>query len=89
MAGGFTEEQKTIIRAELIAAGYELSRKCGIKKMTVAMVANAAGVAVGSFYNFFESKESFVVALMEEYENDFSQFGGEGTEIQIQSDDVF
>ncbi|MBQ9371115.1 MAG: replicative DNA helicase [Thermoguttaceae bacterium] len=27
--------------------------------------------------------------LMEEYENDFSQFGGEGTEIQIQSDDVF
>ena len=68
MAGGFTEEQKTIIRAELIAAGYELSVKCGIKKMTVAMVANAAKVAVGSFYNFFDSKESFVIALMEEYE---------------------
>lgn len=68
MAGGFTEEQKTIIRAKLIAAGYELSRKCGIKKMTVAMVANAAKVAVGSFYNFFDSKESFVIALMVEYE---------------------
>ena len=68
MAGGFTEEQKTIIRAELIASGYELSVKCGIKKMTVAMVANAAKVAVGSFYNFFDSKESFVIALMEEYE---------------------
>ena len=68
MAGGFTEEQKNIIRAKLIAAGYELSRKCGIKKMTAAMVANAAKVAVGSFYNFFDSKESFVIALMEEYE---------------------
>ena len=84
MAGGFTEEQKTIIRAKLIAAGYELSRKCGIKKMTVAMVANAAGVAVGSFYNFFESKESFVVALMEEYEKNAMQhisehFSPEGT----------
>ena len=68
MAGGFTEEQRNIIRAELIASGYELSVKCGIKKMTVAMVANAAKVAVGSFYNFFDSKESFVIALMEEYE---------------------
>ncbi|MBP5414898.1 MAG: TetR/AcrR family transcriptional regulator [Lachnospiraceae bacterium] len=68
MAGGFTEEQRNIIRAELIAAGSELSVKCGIKKMTVAMVANAAKVAVGSFYNFFDSKESFVIALMEEYE---------------------
>ncbi|MBP5311097.1 MAG: TetR/AcrR family transcriptional regulator [Lachnospiraceae bacterium] len=68
MAGGFTEEQRNIIKAELIASGYELSVKCGIKKMTVAMVANAAKVAVGSFYNFFDSKESFVIALMEEYE---------------------
>ena len=68
MAGGFTEEQRNIIRAELIASGYELSVKYGIKKMTVAMVANAAKVAVGSFYNFFDSKESFVIALMEEYE---------------------
>ena len=68
MAAGFTEEQRNIIRAELIASGYELSVKCGIKKMTVAMVANAAKVAVGSFYNFFDSKESFVIALMEEYE---------------------
>ena len=73
MAGGFTEEQRNIIRAELIASGYELSVKCGIKKMTVAMVANAAKVAVGSFYNFFESKESFVVALMEEYEKNAMQ----------------
>ena len=56
MASGFTEEQRNIIRAELIASGYELSVKCGIKKMTVAMVANAAKVAVGSFYNFFDSK---------------------------------
>lgn len=84
MAGGFTEEQKNMIRAELIAAGYELSGKCGIKKMTVAMVANAAGVAVGSFYNFFDSKESFVIALMEEYEKNAMQhiaehFSSDGT----------
>ena len=32
------------------------------------MIAKSAGVAVGSFYNFFASKEEFVVALINETE---------------------
>lgn len=36
--------------------------------MTIAMVAKAAGVAVGSFYNFYDSKEEFVMALISETE---------------------
>jgi AcrR family transcriptional regulator len=68
MAGGFTDEERAAIRLKLISAGYELITDCGIKKMTIAMVAKAAGVAVGSFYNFYDSKEEFVVALISETE---------------------
>ena len=68
MAGGFTDEERMAIREKLISAGYALIEDCGIKKMTIAMVAGSAGVAVGSFYNFFPSKEDFVVALISETE---------------------
>ncbi|MCR4641976.1 MAG: TetR/AcrR family transcriptional regulator [Lachnospiraceae bacterium] len=68
MAGGFTDEERMAIREKLISAGYALIEDCGIKKMTIAMVAGSAGVAVGSFYNFFPSKEDFIVALISETE---------------------
>ena len=64
MSAGFTEQQKEEIRKKLISAGKELAVTIGFKKMTVALVAKSAGVAVGSFYNFFESKESFALAII-------------------------
>ena len=36
--------------------------------MTIAIVAKEAGVAVGSFYNFFDSKEKFAVAMITDIE---------------------
>ena len=84
MAGGFTEEEREKIRIELLEAGYKLSVECGIKKMTVALVAKSSGVAVGSFYNFFDSKESFVLALIQKAEKEaelkmVSAFAKDGT----------
>ena len=66
----FTQEQKDEIQGKLIEAGFELSTSIGFKKMTVAMVAKSAGVAVGSFYIFFDSKENFVLALIKEAEKE-------------------
>ena len=68
MTPTFTEEQKTEIRAKLISSGIELSQTEGLKKMTVALVAKSAGIATGTFYKFFESKESFVVEMIRDYE---------------------
>ena len=68
MAGGFTEEQRYTIREELISTGVRLSTTIGFKKMTIATVAKEAGVAVGSFYNFFDSKEKFAVAMITDIE---------------------
>ena len=70
MAIAFTQEQKDEIQGKLIEAGFELSTSIGFKKMTVATVAKSAGVAVGSFYIFFDSKENFVLALIKEAEKE-------------------
>ena len=70
MAIAFTQEQKDEIQGKLIEAGFELSTSIGFKKMTVATVAKSAGVAVGTFYIFYDSKESFVLALIKEAEKE-------------------
>ena len=68
MAIAFTNEQKDEIQEKLIEAGFELSTTIGFKKMTIAKITEAAGVAVGSFYIFYDSKESFAKALIQETE---------------------
>ena len=68
MAIAFTNEQKDELREKLIEAGFELSATIGFKKMTIAKITEAAGVAVGSFYIFYDSKESFAKALIQETE---------------------
>ncbi len=68
MAIAFTNEQKDELREKLIEAGFELSTTIGFKKMTIAKITEAAGVAVGSFYIFYDSKESFAKALIQETE---------------------
>ena len=84
MAGGFTEKEREEIRKSLLNSGYELSTKIGLKKMTVAMIAKNTGVAVGTFYNFYASKEEFVIAMIRETEKGFeekmiSHFSKDGT----------
>lgn len=68
MANAFTQEQKDEIQEKLIEAGFKLSTTIGFKKMTIAKITEAAGVAVGSFYIFYDSKESFAKALIQETE---------------------
>lgn len=64
MPVAFTTEQQESIREELFRAGIRLSRSEGMQRMTVSKLATAAGIAKGSFYHFFESKEAFILALI-------------------------
>ena len=73
MAGGFTETEREVIRNKLLTSGYELSTEIGLKKMTIAMIAKESGVSVGSFYNFYSSKEEFVVAMIRDTEAGFEE----------------
>lgn len=64
MPTAFTEKQQEDIRASLFQAGMRLSKSMGMQKMTVSRLAAATGIAKGSFYHFFESKEAFILALV-------------------------
>ena len=84
MAGGFSDKEREEIRQKLLDSGYELSTDIGLKKMTVAMIAGSAGIAVGPFYNFYASKEEFVIAIIRDtemrFENEMAKhFSKDGT----------
>lgn len=59
----FTEEEMTKLRHELILAGIRLSRELGLQRMSVEKITSAVGIAKGSFYIFFDSKEDFIIEI--------------------------
>ena len=61
MPNAFKEEEAKRIRQELILAGIRLSKELGMQKMSVEKLTAAVGIAKGSFYLFFGSKEDFIL----------------------------
>jgi AcrR family transcriptional regulator len=59
-----TSEAKTATRERLLAAAAKLFAKNGWDGATTRDIAAAAGVASGTLFNYFESKEAVVAALM-------------------------
>lgn len=65
MPTAFTEEESERIRTELILACIRLSKELGLQKMSVEKLTGAVGIAKGSFYLFFRSKEEFIIKTAE------------------------
>lgn len=63
MPVAFTEEEMTKLRHELMLAGIRLSRELGLQRMSVEKITSAVGIAKGSFYIFFDSKEDFILEI--------------------------
>lgn len=63
MPEAFTKEKQEEIREQLFHAGVRLSRALGVQRMTVSRLTTACGIAKGSFYSFYQSKEEFILAL--------------------------
>lgn len=61
----FTDEELEHIRSALIQAGIRLSKELGFQKMSVEKLTAAVGIAKGSFYMFFGSKEDFILEVAE------------------------
>lgn len=70
----FTEKEKGIIRNTLIQKGRELFSTYGLKKTSITELTNAAGIAQGTFYNFFDSKEELYFEILELEESKSQQF---------------
>ena len=68
MAKGFTQEEKDLIKNSLIHKGKELYSTYGLKKTSIGDLTKAVGIAQGSFYTFFGSKEELYFEILEQEE---------------------
>lgn len=53
----FSDTEKEMIRQKLMQEGERLFASYGIKKVSIDEIVHAAGIAKGSFYSFYPSKE--------------------------------
>ncbi|SDL85049.1 TetR/AcrR family transcriptional regulator [Sediminibacillus halophilus] len=68
MPRGFDENEKEEIYAQLLEHGKQLFSLYGLKKTSIAELSKAAGIAQGSFYSFYSSKEDLYFAILEKEE---------------------
>lgn len=64
----FSEKENIIIKNKLMESGMELFSKHGLKKTSIKDLTSEAGIAQGSFYNFFNSKEELYFTILESEE---------------------
>lgn len=60
----FKNEGRERARNTMYENGYNLIKKHGIKKTLVEDITKVTGIAKGTFYNFFESKELFIYEII-------------------------
>ncbi|MNI26000.1 DNA-binding transcriptional regulator EnvR [compost metagenome] len=65
----FTEQEKDAIRQSLLIKGKELFIKYGLVKTSIDEIVLACGIAKGSFYKFFASKEELYYSILIHEEN--------------------
>ncbi len=58
------ERRKARTRAGLLAAARELFAANGVPQTTIAEIAGHADIAIGSFYNYFATKDELLDALL-------------------------
>ncbi len=56
----FTLEKREEINNSMLQAGIKLIKESGLRKLRVEQVTKEAGIAKGTFYHFYESKELFI-----------------------------
>ena len=81
----FSEGDREAIRRSLIDAGKALFLRYGIRKTSVEQLTHAVGIAKGTFYNFFDSKEDLCLAIFDQEED---VLGRDIAEIPSRSEDA-
>jgi AcrR family transcriptional regulator len=64
----YSNEKRQEIRNQLMMVGLELIKQNGLKKMSIQTLTKRVGIAQGTFYNFFDSKEMLVYELADAYQ---------------------
>ncbi len=61
----FNDEKRKQVRINLLENGFENIKRFGMKRTSIEEVAKASGIAKGTFYNFFPSKEEFIASIIQ------------------------
>jgi len=69
MPKGFTDAQKKQLQMDLKNAGKKLFVQYGVKKTSVSLLTESVGIAKGSFYLFYDSKEELFIDILEDIED--------------------
>ncbi|MFI2486108.1 TetR/AcrR family transcriptional regulator [Promicromonospora kroppenstedtii] len=64
MPRGFTAQERDRISRTLLASGHDLFTRQGLRKTALEELVAPAGIAKGTFYQFFDSKEALYLRLM-------------------------
>lgn len=72
----YDETKRQYIMESLLAAGLQALQRGGLKGMTIGALTKQVGIAQGTFYNFFETKEHLVYTLAQRYSEKNRQFLG-------------
>ena len=60
----FDDISREKVRCLLLDNGFELIKTYGLKKTSISDITKKAGIATGTFYNFFSTKEEFVYQIV-------------------------
>lgn len=66
----FSDAEREAIATALLQKGEQLFCEYGLRKVTVEEIAKAAGIAKGSFYAFYASKEELYFAILARCQQD-------------------
>lgn len=61
----FKEEEKVRIKNAMFETGFKLLKKEGMTHMSVEKITSTCGIGKSTFYNFFSSKEEFVIQMID------------------------
>ncbi|WP_066186047.1 TetR/AcrR family transcriptional regulator [Gracilibacillus timonensis] len=73
MSRGFDEQERQDIQHALVAHGKELFRQFGFQKTSIREIAKRTGIAQGTFYHFFDSKEELYFHILESEEQEMRE----------------
>ena len=60
----FDDEGREKVRLLLLQNGFDLIKTHGLKKTSISDITKRVGIAAGTFYNFFKTKEEFVYQIV-------------------------
>lgn len=75
--GRFSDEKRAYVREQLLETGRALFARYGLEKTTIADLTEAVGIAHGTFYQFFDSKERLYLEILQQEQEEYVERASE------------